>query len=312
MLNNKDPMYINSKAYLKLLELLRLLMCTGEGETKFDKNYLEDDFLSLLINLLDECFNKETLYNLLMILAEISRDHDIRKKLMELQIFSQLTKFYTDASGSGNTQLLFHLFILFGRFTREVSFKIQFYESLEIGNNFIGLFEPFKFENEEFTSLKIKLAVLQIIRNTVLNGPSRELRRTLAGASYLNTMLKNCLEEGDDKLKEYALDILVSLYDLIAEGAIYIEDLLVDFDKIFLSDTEAIQEKLFLFVSWSLLSNTIGINFITRNFIIKAIDSGFAAATRGNFTIFQKSYFIIFLVLLRDKKDKWSSNIMSL
>ena len=249
MLNNKDPMYINSKAYLKLLELLRLLMCTGENETKFDKNYLEDDFLSLLINLLDECFNKETLYNLLMILAEISSDHAIRKKLMELQIFSQLTKFYTDASGTGNTQLLFHLFILFGKFTSEVSFKIQFYESLEIGNNFIGLFEPFKFENEEFTSLKIKLAVLQIIRNTVLNGPSKELRRTLAGANYLNTMLKNCLEEGDDILKEYALDILVSMYDLIGEGVIYIEDLLVDFDKIFLSDTEAIQEKLFLFVS---------------------------------------------------------------
>ena len=61
------------------------------------QDYIKEDFFLLLIRLLEECFNKDTLYHLLTILFEMSASHLVRKTLTDLQIFSRLSKFYQDA-----------------------------------------------------------------------------------------------------------------------------------------------------------------------------------------------------------------------
>jgi len=307
MMDTQDPIFINSSFYTNIVLLLRNLLARSHGLDLLE--FVNGDFLLFLIKLLEECYNKETLYHILGILYELSLNNILRKNLTDLQIFSRLASFYEDAYNTKNTKLLFHMFLIFSSFTKDVSFKVQFYSSLENENDFSSLFEPFKHENNLEATHVVKLAVLEIIANVILNGPSKKMRRSIAKANYLKTMLKNCLEDGNDRLKEQSLDTLISLFDLIQEGVFSIDDLIIDFDKLFSTETDRVLEKMFLFVSWGLLSNNLSINFITKNFVIKVMESGLKSLLEKNHRLFHRCNFVIYLIL---ERENWENVILSL
>jgi hypothetical protein len=114
--------------------------------------------------------------------------------LTSLKIFTHLLKFYTDAWQDRNFTLLFHVFLLFSKFTRETSFKLQLTSHLELENEFTVFFEPFKEENEEIADLDVKVAALEIIRNLILLGTSEEVKKMLVASGFLKTLLKKCFQ----------------------------------------------------------------------------------------------------------------------
>lgn len=181
-----------------MLELLKNLLT--EGNHKIQNLEYTDDFLRMLVNLFEDCFNKETLENLLSILAGVSRDTEARKKLIDLQIFGSLSKFYLEAVENKNMDLLFNLFILVSRFIKDVSFRVYFGNFLDNKKNFDSLSEPFKPDNAELTNNEVKLSVMEIVRNVLLisNSVKMERSRTGSKAQFLKFMVKNCLEGGDD------------------------------------------------------------------------------------------------------------------
>jgi hypothetical protein len=204
------------------------------------RDFKNNELLQLIIKLLRECYNKDSIGKVLEILDGLSEDYFLRIRLNQLKVFGDLLKFYGEAWNSRDLEMLFKVFVLFGKFTREMSFKIQLISHLELDNDFSALFEPFKEENMDITSAKIKAASLEIIRNLILNGPSEELREMMAKSSFLKTLLKNALDDDNNTLKSFALDCLLSVNDLVYEGIMPLDDLVFDLDKIFNNQNSAI------------------------------------------------------------------------
>lgn len=300
-----DPIFINSDFYYYLLQILAKILPEADNLRDFKNNEL----LQLIIKLLRECYNKDSIGKVLEILDGLSEDYFLRIRLNQLKVFGDLLKFYGEAWNSRDLQMLFKVFILFGKFTREMSFKIQLISHLELDNDFSALFEPFKEENQDITSAKIKAASLEIIRNLILNGPSEELREMMAKSSFLKTLLKNALDDDDNTLKSFALDCLLSVNDLVSEGIMPLDDLVFDLDKIFNNQHSAIQSKLLLFISWGLLTDSIDISLIRQSFLSNVIDNGFDALEKGESERFKRSNFVITLLL---EKDTWSEILLAM
>jgi hypothetical protein len=288
-----------------LLQILAKILPEADNLRDFKNNEL----LQLIIKLLRECYNKESIGKVLEILDGLSEDYFLRVRLNQLKVFGDLLKLYGEAWNSRDLQMLFKVFILFGKFTREMSFKIQLISHLELDNDFSALFEPFKEENMDITSPKIKAASLEIIRNLILNGPSEELREMMAKSSFLKTLLKNALDDESEVLKSFALDCLLSVNDLVSEGIMPLDDLVFDLDKIFNNQNAAIQSKLLLFIGWGLLTDSIDISLIRQSFLSSVIENGFDALEKGETSRFKRSNFVITLLL---EKDTWSEILLAM
>lgn len=314
MIKTPDPIYINSNHYFQFVFLLQNLLC--ESQHIFGKEYLQDPFLLLLISLLEECNNSDTILCILKILSVICKDKSVRKRYLKLMVFPKLQNFYIVTFQTNKTEIMFQLLVVLSSFMSSFSFRCQFSSLLDINNDFRAFFSPFDAENQEISNNYIKQATLNILKYTVLINQSyeNENRIIMGNSNCLKSMLKNCLDSDSEILKEKSLDILISLHDLIIQGYILIDDLIADFDKIFnfeLDDQLLFKklDKVYLFVSWGILTNNLGFNSITRNFVKKVIDTGFDALLKGSPQLFQKSHFIIFLIL---EHENWEEIVTSM
>jgi len=273
------------------------------------RDFKNNELLMLIIKLLRECYNKESIIKVLEILDFLSDDYFLRVRLNQLKVFSELLKFYGESWANRDLEMLFRVFILFGKFTREMSFKIMLISHLELENDFSGLFEPFKEENYNISSPKVKSASLEVIRNLILNGPSEELRDVMARSTFLKSILRDAMNDDDDGLKSFALDCLLSLNDLVSDGIMSLDDIVFDLDKIIRNKNSEIQSKLLLFISWGLLTECIDISLIRQGFLTNVIESGFEALEKGETERFRRSHCVIALLL---ERDNWSEQLLAM
>ena len=205
--------------------------------------------------------------------------------------------------------MLFSVFLIFAKFTRESSFKIQFISHLELDNDFSALFEPFKDENIDITNDNVKAASLEIIRNLIFNGPSEELREIMAKSSFLKIILRRALDQKNDVLKGLALDCLLSSYDLVVQGLLLLDDLVFDLDKVFDEKNLINQRKLFIFIGWGLYTESIDFSIIKQGFLNKVVSQGFRALEEGDQDIFSCANFIVVTLL---SKNNWSEIVQAM
>ena len=290
---NTEPIYVNSDYYFTLLEILETLCLNKE----YMKLTVSSSLLKLMVKLLRDCYNKNSIYKVLTIMHIICDQKTIRARLIELKVFQNLLKFYSESWESRNLSLLFHVFLLLAKFTREPAIRLHFIANLEVNYQFTGLFEPFFEENSQISTLEIKASALEIIKNLILNGPSADLKEAIAHSPMLKTVLMYSLDSGEVKLVDLALECLVSLTEVIEEGIMSLDDFKFDLNSIYEIENSAVRDKVLLLLGWGLHSNNLPNYVIRQGFVIKLVQTNLRALEEGAIKTFRMSNYVIIQLL---------------
>ena len=311
-----DPIFINSPYYGIILEILKISI--NEDQVLLD--FHNPEILKLFIKLLDECDNQSTLFNILMIIDHLSKDRIIRHKLFDLKLFGALVGFYRESWDQRNIKLLFYVFVLFGKFTKHQSFKNQLISHLELDNDFTALFEPFREDNKELSTREVQISALEIISNLVLNIPLEErksasltpqsdLRDLMVKSTFLKSLIKNAFLSTEPDVREYALECLISVYDLILLKRMEIDDFVIGLEKTFDLEPKKIKKLLLLLIAWGLLFQVFTPAVISSDLLNSIIETGASCIEKGSPECFKMSLMVVFLLI---EDQSWAKVILAM
>jgi len=301
----KDPVFINSEYFCHLLTVLRKML---PNEVEFS-DFVNIEILGYFVKLLSECYNKSSLFEILQILNFLGSKPNIRKRLMHLKIFKRVIKFYEDSWRNKDLKLLFYVFLLMGKFTREEGFKLQLISHFEIQNDVSTLFEPFKEENSHLTTEEIKCATLEIIRNLVMQSSPQRMRETLVKSSFLKSAIQICMNDESKLLKNLALDCLISTKDFVIKQIMRLDDLVINLEKLYDTKDSTIQSKMLLFVIWGLKNHCLDHSVVKQELIIKVGKGSLLSLESGEAGKFRKEFLMLYLML---EEPNWRETILSI
>ena len=301
----KDPVFVNSEYFCHLLTVLRKML---PNEVEFS-DFVNIEILGYFVKLLSECYNKSSLFEILQILNFLGSKPNIRKRLMHLKIFKRVIKFYEDSWRNKDLKLLFYVFLLMGKFTREEGFKLQLISHFEIQNDVSTLFEPFKEENSHLTTEEIKCATLEIIRNLVMQSSPQKMRETLVKSSFLKSAIQVCMNDDSNLLKNLALDCLISTKDFVIKQIMRLDDLVINLEKLYDTKDSTIQSKMLLFVIWGLKNHCLEHSVVKQELIIKVGKGSLLSLESGEAGKFRKEFLMLYLML---EEPNWRETILSI
>jgi hypothetical protein len=301
---HKDPVFINSEYFGHLLKIMRRMI---PKETEF-ADFMNVEVLSYFVKLLSECYNKTSLLEIIQILNYLAQKPNIRKRLIHFKIFKKVISFYEESWHNKDFKLLFSVFLLFGKFTREDGFKMQLISHFEIQNDVSTLYEPFKDENSHLTTIDIKSATLEIIRNLIIEDSPSKMREALVKSTFLKSVIQACLNDEAKILKNLALDCLISVNDFVLRGVMKIDDIIIDLENIYNTQDSIIQSKLLLFLAWGLKEKCIDKSVIKQELIIKIVKGSLLSLETGEGSKFRKEFLCLYLLL---DEDAWRETILS-
>ena len=300
----KDPVFINSEYFCHLLMVMKKML---PNEMEFAE-FVNIDVLTYFVKLLSECYSKNSLFEILQILNYLASKSNIRKRLLHLKIFKRVINFYEDSWRNKDFKLLFYVFLLMGKFTREEGFKTQLISHFEIQNDVSTLFEPFKEENSHLTTEEIKCATLEIIRNLIMANSPQKMREVLVKSSFLKSAIQVCMNDESILLKNLALDCLISVKDFVIKDILRLDDIIINLEKLYDTKDSSIQSKTLLFVSWGLKNKCIDKAIIKQEFIIKVVSGSLLSLEVGEAAKFRKEFLSIYLML---DESNWRETILS-
>lgn len=303
-LSYKDQVFINSQYFSHLLIILKKMM---PNEHEF-ADFVNIEVLSYFVRLLSECYNKNSLFEVLQILNYLASKPNIRNRLLHLKIFRRVIKFYEDSWKTKDFKLLFYVFLLMGKFTREEGFKTQLIAHFEIQNDVSTLFEPFKEENSHLTTEEIKCATLEIIRNLIMQNSPQKMREVLVKSSFLKSAIQVCMADDSKMLKSLALDCLISVKDFVLKNIMKLDDIIINLEKLYDTKDSSIQSKTLLFVSWGLKSQCLEKSIIKQEFIIRVSAGSLLSLEVGEASKFRKEFLALYLML---EDEAWRETILS-
>jgi hypothetical protein len=217
----------------------------------------DNKFLEILIRFFQECYNIETVLNILLVTYELGQYPDVRKILCELGIYQQLIKHYQVAVEDKDNELLFKILMNFSRFTLEKSFKVHlngYLDTLRSDAAYLPFFLPF--ENYGSSSTQIKAASLAVIRNVILLGDNKKARSKLVSSGYIKMLITKCMNDPDGALLSVGLDCLLSVTDLIKTQMMTMDDIIITTSKNFWDFKDTDKCKFLLLLVWGLLSKS--------------------------------------------------------
>lgn len=304
-LSYKDPVFINSEYFCHLLLVLKRML---PNEQEFS-DFVNTEVLSYFVKLLSECYNKNSLFEILQILNFLASKSTIRKRLLHLKIFKKVIKFYEDSWKNKDFKLLFYVFLLMGKFTREEGFKLQLISHFEIQNDVSTLFEPFKEENSHLTTEEIKCATLEIIRNLVMPNSPQKMREVLVKSSFLKSSIQACMSDESNMLKNLALDCLISVKDFVIREVMKLDDIIINLERLYDTKDSVIQSKTLLFLCWGLQNRCIDKAIIKQELIIKVANGSILSLEVGEANKYRKEFLSLYLML---DEVVWRETIMSI
>lgn len=300
----KDPVFINSEYFCHLLMVMKKMLPSEQDFADF----VNIEVLTYFVKLLSECYNKNSLFEILQILNYLASKSNIRKRLLHLKIFKRVINFYEESWRNKDFKLLFYVFLLMGKFTREEGFKTQLISHFEIQNDVSTLFEPFKEENSHLTTEEIKCATLEIIRNLIMSTSTQKMREILVKSSFLKSAIQVCMNDESLLLKNLALDCLISVKDFVIKDTLRLDDIIINLEKLYDTKDSAIQSKTLLFVSWGLKNKCIDKSVIKQEFIIKVVSGSLLSLEVGEAAKFRKEFLALYLML---DEPNWRETILS-
>ena len=304
-LSFKDPVFINSEYFGHLLIVLKRML---PNEQEF-ADFVNVEVLSYFVKLLSECYNKNSLFEILQILNYLAAKSNIRKRLLHLKIFKKVIKFYEDSWKNKDYKLLFYVFLLMGKFTREEGFKTQLISHFEIQNDVSTLFEPFKEENSHLTNEEIKCATLEIIRNLIMPTSPQKMREVLVKSSFLKSAIQVCMLDESKLLKNLALDCIISVKDFVQKEILRLDDIIINLEKLYDTKDSIIQSKTLLFLSWGLQNNCLDKSIVKQELILKVAKGSILSLEVGEASKFRKEFLALYLML---DEQVWRETILSL
>ena len=297
-----DPVFINSEYYSMLLGLLAKQLSHDIGS-----NDLNDrTFINTLMKFQRECHNKKSIYHLLSIIYSVSQFVVNRKIQCELGIFGDQIKFYEASIADRNLEIMFQLFMLYSRLTLENSFKVQLTSHIEITNDFSPFFEPFTSDSR--ATDQVKFASLEVVRNIILLGNSKEMRKNLVASGFIKMLIKKCLADSDSPLIPAALDCLLSITDLIKQGQMSMEDVIVTTTKGFMHYKDNDKAKFLLLLCWGVQYETFNVSTIDVLLVKDLITNSLIWLEEEKEELFERTICFIFLLF---GKPQWLDTIMN-
>ena len=248
-----DPIFLNSDYYTLLMGILGKVL---GNDVPFMGQLKDKKFLEILIRFFQECYNVETVLNILLVTYELAQYPDVRKILCELGIYQQLIKHYDLAVEDKDNEVLYKILMNFARFTLEKSFRVHLNGYLDtlVGDAYMPFFLPF--ENEASSTTQVKAASLAVIRNVILLGDNKEARSTLVSSGYIKMLITKCMSDPDGALLSVGLDCLLSVTDLIKNQLMTMDDIIITTSKNFWDFKDSDKRKFLLLLVWGLLSKS--------------------------------------------------------